>query len=219
MQPGEIKAHHGPSHANLTQHLHSLYPTHKTNPSTSYLNMQPGEAAGLQSLPHMNPDQCLAHFSTLYTDRFSLNPQIDLQGREFSSNTSSLSNNSISDEAKVHQISLNHERKLRRLISNRECARRSRMRKRKQLEELQSQVVQLQIVNYKLTEKFIHLLECNHQILQENAQLKEEVSFFQKILPNMQTPVRYLEDVTHNTVRLKAEASNQFISSSMDLLH
>ncbi|KAG7549945.1 Basic-leucine zipper domain, partial [Arabidopsis thaliana x Arabidopsis arenosa] len=59
------------------------------------------------------------------------------------------------------------EKRLRRMATNRESARRSRMRARMMKEVLQMQVKQL-----------MALLEYNHQILQENSQLKETVSSF-----------------------------------------
>ncbi|KAE8661744.1 pescadillo-like protein [Hibiscus syriacus] len=99
--------------------------------------------------------------------QFSPNTQFHL----FSPNASSPSNK---DEARVCQQSIVFdEKRLKRIISNRESARRSRMRKKQQIEELQSQVNQLQTVNRQLSQKVINLLENNHEILQENAQLKE----------------------------------------------
>ncbi|XP_020876616.1 LOW QUALITY PROTEIN: basic leucine zipper 8 [Arabidopsis lyrata subsp. lyrata] len=71
------------------------------------------------------------------------------------------------------------EKRLRRLATNRESARRSRMRERMMKEVLQMQVKQLMASNqYILSNKYISLLEYNHQILQENSQLKETVSSF-----------------------------------------
>lgn len=79
-----------------------------------------------------------------------------------------------------HQPSvvIDQEKRLRRTISNRESAKRSRMRKRKQIEELQMQLEQLMASNQHLSDKVFSLLENNRQILQENSQLKETVSSF-----------------------------------------
>lgn len=84
------------------------------------------------------------------------------------------------------------------MISNRESARRSRMRKKLQIEELQSQVDQLQTVNRQLSQKVISLLESNHEILQENAQLKEKVSTLHMVLADVLTPEKNLEDTSQS---------------------
>ncbi|XP_062029020.1 basic leucine zipper 43-like [Rosa rugosa] len=83
------------------------------------------------------------------------------------------------DKTAAAEQSLNHERRLKRLTSNRESARRSRMRKKKQIQELQHEVEQLYVANNQLSGKLIQMLEVNQQILQGNAQLKERVSSLQ----------------------------------------
>ncbi|KAF7846790.1 hypothetical protein BT93_L3735 [Corymbia citriodora subsp. variegata] len=95
-----------------------------------------------------------------------------------------------------HVSSAMHERRLRRMISTQESARRSRLRKKKQIEELQLQVDQLRGANNNLSEKLISLLESNHQILQENVQLKEKVSSLLVIVTDLLTPFRNVEEVT-----------------------
>ncbi|CAL9229602.1 unnamed protein product [Arabidopsis halleri] len=75
-------------------------------------------------------------------------------------------------------VVMDQEKRLRRMATNRESARRSRMRERMMKEVLQMQVKQLMASNQLLSNKYISLLEYNHQILQENSQLKETVSSF-----------------------------------------
>ncbi|XP_010491438.1 PREDICTED: bZIP transcription factor 2 [Camelina sativa] len=77
-----------------------------------------------------------------------------------------------------HQPSVvvDQEKRLRRMASNRESARRSRMRERKKMERLTMQAAQLMASNQFLSDKYISLLEYNHQISQENSQLKKTVS-------------------------------------------
>lgn len=104
-------------------------------------------------------------------------------------NTSTLGTDTVFDENAAQEQSRSHEKRTKRMISNRESARRSRMRKKKRIEELQHEVDQLYITNSQLCEKLIQLLEGNQQILQENAQLKERVS-------SLQVTVADLIDVT-----------------------
>ncbi|KAF8378519.1 hypothetical protein HHK36_029862 [Tetracentron sinense] len=152
------------------------------------------------------------------------NFQIPPPVHEFTSQATCLSNNSTSDEADEHQLSIIDERKQRRMISNRESARRSRMRKQKHLDELWSQVVRLRNENQQLIDKLNYISDQQHQVLQENAQLKKEASELRQILTNLEfdnpyTALRELDEVPCITAHLRAESSNQFITSSMDLLH
>ncbi|KAF2312282.1 hypothetical protein GH714_032135 [Hevea brasiliensis] len=143
-----------------------------------------------------------ARFTMDYGRRFT-NPQnfqIPPQVQEFSLQSSCLSNNSTSDEADEQQLSLINERKQRRMISNRESARRSRMRKQKHLDELWSQVVWLRNENHQLIDKLNHVSECHDRVLEENAQLKEEASELRQMLSDMQLNSPYatfrdLEDI------------------------
>lgn len=60
------------------------------------------------------------------------------------------------------------------------------MRKQKHLDELWSQVVWLRNENHQLIDKLNHASEHHDQILQENAQLKEEASELRQMLTDMQ---------------------------------
>ncbi|XP_038895383.1 uncharacterized protein LOC120083621 [Benincasa hispida] len=120
--------------------------------------------------------------------------------------TSYYSNDNVLDVVEIldvhrhHHLTVMAERKLRRMISNRESARRSRMRKKKQIEELQYQVGQLEVSNRQLSEKLIQVVECNQQILHENAELKRKVSSLQIILTDFLTPLRNCEDAFGNSI-------------------
>ncbi|XP_018482432.1 basic leucine zipper 43-like [Raphanus sativus] len=102
-------------------------------------------------------------------------------------------NNRVHLNPNVYEGAVPDERRAKRMVSNRESARRSRVRKKKQIEELQQQVEQLMIMNHNLSEKVISLLESNHQILRENSQLKEKASSFQLLMSEMLIPVRHVD--------------------------
>lgn len=98
--------------------------------------------------------------------------------------SSCLSSNSstTSDEAEEQQLRAIDERKRRRMISNRESARRSRMRKQRHLDELWSHVVRLWAEKHRLMDRLNQFTECHDRALQENAHLKEEVSSLRQML-------------------------------------
>nr|XP_043620202.1 basic leucine zipper 43-like [Erigeron canadensis] len=108
------------------------------------------------------------------------------------------SNSSTSDEA-GDQMNIINERKLRRMISNRESARRSRVRKQRQLDELFSQVMSLKNENHGLMVKLNKLLVSHEQIIQENVKLKKETLELKKLLSEAQLNNTYttLEDLGH----------------------
>ncbi|KAI4388984.1 hypothetical protein MLD38_001261 [Melastoma candidum] len=112
------------------------------------------------------------------------------------------------------QLVLINERKRRRMISNRESARRSRMRKQRHLDELWSQVVWLREENCRLSEGLTRASEVGDVAAQENARLKEEVSILRGMLANMQLDTTFstlgdLEDVSCDNIatRVMAESS------------
>lgn len=113
-----------------------------------------------------------------------MNPQV----QDFISQPAAcyISSNSTSDEADEQQLNLINERKQRRMISNRESARRSRMRKQKHLDELWSQVVWLRNENHQLLDKLNHVTERHDQAVQENVQLKEEATELRQMLTDIQ---------------------------------
>ena len=172
--------------------------------------MQPSEVSGLQYLVPSNPSSYSAHFSmnqsnapAFELNRFSntlYNFYIPPQLHEISPHSSCISSNSTSDEADEQQLCIINERKQRRMISNRESARRSRMRKQRHLDELWSHVVWLRNENHQLIDKLNHVSESHDKVLQENVQLKEETSELRQMLSDMQlsspySTLRELEDV------------------------
>ncbi|CAL5189162.1 unnamed protein product [Lathyrus oleraceus] len=108
-------------------------------------------------------------------------------GHEFAPPSCLSSNSTTSDEADELQFNnVIDERKHRRMISNRESARRSRMRKQKHLDELWSQVVRLRTENHNLVDKLNHVSESHDRVVQENARLKEETFDLRQMVADMQ---------------------------------
>ncbi|XP_044465294.1 basic leucine zipper 43-like [Mangifera indica] len=148
-----------------------------------------------------NPVQNLLHLSSAYpgvstdfSSKFfanSADDQFHVPFDVFSPKSTSVSiGSTLDNEARENSVNIINERRLKRVISNRESARRSRMRKKKLIEELQFQVNQVQTVNHQLSEKIILLLENNNLILQENLQLKEKVASLQILLSHLMTPLQ-----------------------------
>ncbi|KAL7001320.1 hypothetical protein U1Q18_002470 [Sarracenia purpurea var. burkii] len=203
------------------------------NPSPSQFPIPIPIPTNLAMIENNIPPFQLSRFQTNLPNPHQLSP-LPLPAHEFTPQTSCLSNNSTSDEAEENYqlISIIDERKKRRMISNRESARRSRMRKQKHFNELWSQVVRLRTENYNLVDKLNCVSESHDKLLQENARLKEEASDLRQLLTDhlqiIGSPYHALrdmdedeeeEEVTCNTAHLRPESSNQSFITSTNLLH
>ncbi|KAL6994091.1 hypothetical protein U1Q18_012195, partial [Sarracenia purpurea var. burkii] len=159
--------------------------------------MQPGSVAELHHLLPSNPNSYLPPFTATRntTPEFHLfgpsNPSFHLpitppRVQEFNPSSACFggNSNSTSDEAD-EQSTLISERKRRRMISNRESARRSRMRKQKHLSELWLQVIRLRDENHQLADELSRVSESHEKDLQENARLKEAVSELRHMVADM----------------------------------
>lgn len=139
-----------------------------------------------------------------------------LLGHEFAPPSSLSSNSTTSDETDDQlQFNIIDERKHRRMISNRESARRSRMRKQKHMDELWSQVVRLRTENHNLIDKLNHVSESHDKVVQENAKLKEDTFDLRQMVADMQIGNTFscnladFEDVPCTSTVIKAGSSNQ----------
>ncbi|KAL8224325.1 hypothetical protein R6Q57_019800 [Mikania cordata] len=113
------------------------------------------------------------------------------QGPVVNYSPSFISNNSsTSDETDESSMIIN-ERKHRRMISNRESARRSRVRKQRQLNELFTQMARLTNENQGLMTKLNRFLEFHEEVLQENDKLKNEILELKKLLSEVQLDNTY----------------------------
>ncbi|XP_057491674.1 basic leucine zipper 4-like [Actinidia eriantha] len=74
------------------------------------------------------------------------------------------------------------ERKRRRMLSNRESARRSRMRKQKHLENLRSQVNRFRVGNRELTNRLLLVTHHCDLMRRDNDRLKSEFAMLQQKL-------------------------------------
>lgn len=88
------------------------------------------------------------------------------------------------------------ERKRRRTLSNRESAKRSRLRKKRRFEELTEEVNQLNLKNQELKNQLANVLSCDNAMSSENNRLKTEsvcleIRFLElyRFLLAMQSPV------------------------------
>ncbi|CAH8303945.1 unnamed protein product [Eruca vesicaria subsp. sativa] len=144
-----------------------------------------------------------------FNSRFLPNPNFHVPLQSSPPNSLTRRNNNHSHLDPYNNEGL--ERRERRMISNRESAKRSRMRTKRQIEVLQQQVEHLMILNRSLSDKVINLLESNHQILQENSHLKEKISSFQMLMVEMQIPMRNVDGSISDEVvnHLKGETSNR----------
>ncbi|KAL8112077.1 hypothetical protein AgCh_019685 [Apium graveolens] len=193
--------------------------------------MFPSELVGIQTFAQETPSHVENNYGNIQSSMSSLhhynnllatypNLQNSLQPvYDFNSQSSCISNNSTSDEGDEFQLSIITERKKRRMISNRESARRSRMRKQKHLDELWLQVVHLRTENHDLLDKLNKVSGDHDRVVQENAGLKKEASDLHQMLTEVQLAstfngLRDLEEVPCTTAHLRAESSNHCITTS-----
>ncbi|KAL4577527.1 hypothetical protein LXL04_013636 [Taraxacum kok-saghyz] len=117
------------------------------------------------------------------------------------------SSNSGSDEGDVdpNRLEVNlidQERKRRRMISNRESARRSRMRKQKHLENLRNQVNRHKTANRELMNQLRFVSHHGQVLQQENERLRSESAMLRQKLWDMRQ------------VLLVRQLQNQLLSSA-----
>ncbi|XWS45113.1 hypothetical protein CRYUN_Cryun15aG0108900 [Craigia yunnanensis] len=121
--------------------------------------------------------------SELFSTTQSIGPARSGSGLD-DANQNQTYSNSFSDEPN-QPVSIIDERKRRRMISNRESARRSRMRKQKHVENLRNQVNRLRIENRELTNRLRFVLYHCHRVRTDNDRLRSEYSMLRQKLSDI----------------------------------
>ncbi|CAH8383203.1 unnamed protein product [Eruca vesicaria subsp. sativa] len=102
-------------------------------------------------------------------------------------------------ESDLLQRDLINERKRKRLESNRESARRSRMRKRERLDDLNAQVVQLRKDNRKTTAEIAVTTEHYVKIEAENSVLRAQLTELNHRLSSLNQIIAFAESFEMET--------------------
>jgi hypothetical protein len=157
-------------------------------------DMQPNCVANLACLPGF--DMASFFLPQIQNDPmydFSSFDMVDLDPYPYSCNgsvTTTIVSSVSAAAADNHQERRGHdERKKRRLASNRESARRSRVRKQRRLDELSLQVAELLGTNHRLLVELNHVIAKHAAVARENAKLREEADGLQRRLSEMEAGV------------------------------
>ncbi|KAE8701167.1 putative DUF26 domain-containing protein 2 precursor [Hibiscus syriacus] len=124
--------------------------------------------------------------SQLFTTTQSVGPaglgSASSEANQNQNQTQTHSNSNSGLDESNQTVPIMDERKRRRMISNRESARRSRMRKQRHLENLRNQANQLRIENQQLSNRLRFLLYHSHRVRTDNDRLRSEYSMLRQIL-------------------------------------
>ncbi|XP_042495938.1 basic leucine zipper 4-like [Macadamia integrifolia] len=125
---------------------------------------------------------------------------------------SPVNSNSGSDEPQsMPPVSAVDERKQRRMISNRESARRSRKRKQQHLENLRNQVNRLRIENREIINRLGFVTHHCHLLRRDNDQLRSESFALRQRLSDIR-PILVLRQFQHHPFLPSSSLCNSFSS-------
>jgi hypothetical protein len=138
---------------------------------------------------HLNASGAKTAVPTMKSMRVSVDKRCPTQDSLYSpgSNGEGISQSrsiSASDEAEVQQVI--DVRKQRRMLSNRESARRSRLRKQHHLDELRAQVAHLRAENGEIVDKFNIASRHYAHIIEENCLLRSQAQELSRKLQILQ---------------------------------
>ncbi|XP_065875104.1 basic leucine zipper 4-like [Euphorbia lathyris] len=120
---------------------------------------------------------------------------------------------SSSDEPNQTTVSVVDERKRRRMISNRESARRSRMRKQKHLENLRNQLNRLRIENRELTNRLRFVMYHWNSVRRDNDRLRSEHSILRQKLSNIRQIMMFRQLQQFTSASASAWPCNNIITT------
>jgi len=174
------------SHSNQTSILkNSADPIHPAEFSREICDMGSTQYNNMNFSANLDASGAKTAVSTKRSMPISVDKRYPIQDsfHSLGSNWEAISNsqsNSASDEADDQQAI--NVRKKRRMLSNRESARRSRLRKQQHLDELRAQVAHLRAANGQIMNNFNIVSQRYAQITEENRLLSSEaVELSQKL--------------------------------------
>lgn len=131
------------------------------------------------------------------------------------------------DRQNLQQIKLD-QRKLKRMVSNRESARRSRMRKQQQLDDLVSQMGQLRIENNHIrtnmsvtTQMYLNMDADNLVLKAQLAELNHRLESLREIIECLNSDNGFLEiiDDTQMVDMISGGGGDEFLNNPWNLVH
>jgi len=114
-------------------------------------------------------------------------------GGTYSSGTSSLQNSGSEGDQNHMQVNVTDQKKRKRMQSNRESARRSRMKKQQHMEDLSNQIEQLKKENVQISTNVGVTTQMYLNVESENAILRVQMAELSHRLQSLNDIIHYIE--------------------------